>query len=486
MNIIDKFGQALVAIDQKPRLEGPPPFFPAISDWYEPQVIGNDQTKANTVIKNEDGHCEFIQLPPQINQKVRLNADFVMTTDNDKWIDPTIITKAPWRPATEWEQPVFGWVVVNYADYGIQFFLQDGTFYREVRVGGQNGAVVSPKWMPFAPDSSIAGDNAQLDAMITKMHNEPDYLKAFWSMITSALHALPPAPSTYAQFLNSIVGKPLALVRMGWSLELDGPPFRNQSKIVPKNPNPALIKPPPEQGDPDLYSFAIKLGDKEREYDGLVGYFDMEDKDPKSIDLEEIYTYWADKEHTKCLVEISTDNYPEFNAFWRPPFPETAGEKPLSAEAYDNYRNRELHTFGAIIDPFTPIHAWTSILPARSLQLPPWTWQQAMDKMTAFFHAGPLNVTADVLDYDVNRPLTTKTMRVKPPVNVALPALGAADWNWLQPYDDKNAGVDGVPLFNSYGIENKGNILQPGFQPGPYTAIEGFLQLTNPIMKDKQ
>jgi hypothetical protein len=39
-----------------------------------------------------------------------------------------------------------------------------------------------------------------------------------------------------------------------------------------------------------------------------------------------------------------------------------------------------------------------------------------------------------------------------------------------------------VPAYNAFSIEKKGNLGRPGFQNGPYTAIEGFLQLRNPIM----
>src|ERR1700719_1717937 len=61
LNIIDKFGQALVAIDPQPRLTGPPPLYPGISDFYEPQMV--DSKTANTVIQDDDYQCEFIQLP---------------------------------------------------------------------------------------------------------------------------------------------------------------------------------------------------------------------------------------------------------------------------------------------------------------------------------------------------------------------------------------------------------------------------------------
>lgn len=96
-------------------------------------------------------------------------------------------------------------------------------------------------------------------------------------------------------------------------------------------------------------------------------------------------------------------------------------------------------------------------------------------------------------------------------MNVGLPALVGGDWNWLQPYVDpspaaaavQNIAVAGderdievagdggggvenapVPVYNAYGIEQKGNLLSPGFQAAPYSTVEGFLMLRRPIMAE--
>jgi hypothetical protein len=469
--------------------------YPCISDFYEPQMVKNTQT-ANTVIKDSDGQCEFIQLPPQINQNARLNADFVKRTADDPPDDPRVQDPAYWRPTTEWENPIWGWIVINYADYGIQLFLPDGTFYREVRIGGPNGALENPKWAPISPDQSTQGaDTAQLDALVERL-NKADYATGFWNMITTAMDNLPPAPNAYAQFLNSIVGKPLALVNMGWSLELDGPQLVNQSTdSTVQFPNPSLLPLGPGAPPSDQYKFQVKLGDKEREYDGLVGYFDVIKVNPpkgQELDLSYVNTYFHPDQQMTPLKPLTTDDYPKFEAFWVPlfvpPFPEFPpfDQTPITPAAYTSERNKAMQIYGAIVDPFTPIHAYSSFLPATALQLPSWTWQQAMNTMTAFFHTGPMTLTGDVQAYDPSRKLTTKNMKDMPTANVALPALGAGDWNWLQPYVDPQGSDIDPPVYNAYGIEKKGDVLKPGFQKGPYTAIEGFLQLRDPIMEKQE
>lgn len=496
LNIIDKFGQTLVGIDPKPRKEGPPPLFPCISDFYQPQTVdGHHNGPANTVIPSQDGMCEFVQMPPQINQNARLNAAFVQRNP------PGALSH--WRPSTEWENPIWGWVVVNYADSGLQFFLPDGTFYREIRMGGAKGVLEEPQWVPFKPqpeheNASHAPDRMQFDALVTRLRDKPAYCKAFWSMIVTAVNSLPPTPSSYAQYLTAIIGKPLALVNMGLSLELDQPPLQNESTHSQvRQPPISLLRPDDSQSTSLFYQLQVKLGDAEREFDGLVAYFDVANPEKpeqgQELDLKNIYTYFVpENENHSALKQITAEKYPKMTPFWEPPFAMQGGEgedepASVSPAVYDDRRNRQLQVYGAMIDPFAAIHAFSSFLPARSLQLASWTWQEAMDRMTAFFHAGPVTLTRDVSDYDPRRQLTTDNARQTPPENVALPALDAGEWNWLQAYVDPSpdATMQQPPVFNAYGIDKMVNWQRPGFEEGPYTAVEGFLQLRRPIMEEK-
>ncbi|KAJ4007416.1 hypothetical protein NW752_007604 [Fusarium irregulare] len=485
-NVIDKFGQALMAIDQKPRRNGPPPVYPCISNFYAPQEITVDGEKyANTVIQDRSEQCEFLQLPPQINQPARINAKFVRRISDDP--NPVFQGSAAWRPVTEWESPIWGWVITNYADYGIQLFLPDGTFYREVRVGGPLGTLVSPKWLPFAPDPDAqpTPDTRELDALISRLA-DPKYLLGFWGMITTAQQKLPPAPGAYAQFLNSIVGKPLALVNTGWSVELSGPPLEIQStqaKVV--KPERTLLKSSEPNDNTPHYELQLRLGNEEAGYDGLVGYFDTTNSTSDQLNYDKIKTFFLpDGRPTEPLIGLDTEEYPIFEPYWQPPYAESSTVDPF---VYEDHRNSRMCVFGAILDPFTPVHAYSSFLPAAELLLPPWTWQKAMDTMTAFFHAGPLTMPVnDVPEYDEAERLTTKNARDMPKRSLLLPSLGGGDWSWFQPYAEGQSAEDeegnSEAIYNAFGIEKKGDLIKPGFQDGPYTAIEGFLQLRNPVM----
>ncbi|CAH0046897.1 unnamed protein product [Clonostachys solani] len=448
INIVDKFGQVVHALD--PRWDATPQTIrPCLSDFFAPDP-NNVDGGPNIVEESRggEGGSAYAQIPPHINQMARLNSTFVKRLDNGDWV-----------PQQEWDNPIWGWVVFNYLDRAIQFFLQDGTFYREVRIGGEAGVSKSEKWLPFKNSDKKPDDFNQLDYLIEKMATVDKYLDAMLFMIGGAMDYADTAPDAYAQFLNSIIGRPLALVNMAWSLELGTDELTNQSDLVKKDPKRSLLpetRKPGHANDP-LYTFPIKMGDKNRSYDGLVGYFKTKEAAKQTqasyLDLDNCYTFFGldkmqqeledqpDDKKTAPLVKIDQNNYPILEPF----HPDPVNNDAFTMEII---RNRMLakNTFGAIIDPFRPVHGYTSILPIQPLKVPEWTWQEAMSRMTAFFHFGPLTVIQNVPDYDPDYLLTTKT-DIKDDKKIiakgaGLPTMGTADWAWLQPY--RGEGGDAV------------------------------------------
>lgn len=181
LNIIDKFGQAIHLIDPAPPIDG---LFnttsPVISDSLLVGTFADPKgSRANTALVQTDFNaCPFIALPPSINQPARLNAVFVHKTQ--------VANDWKWRRISDWDSPIWGWVVVNYADSGLQFFLDTGEFYREVRFSAR-GTSTSFKYLPFNPPPSSGLDKGkQLDYLIAQFQNA-DYLQGFWSKSTHLL-----------------------------------------------------------------------------------------------------------------------------------------------------------------------------------------------------------------------------------------------------------------------------------------------------------
>ena len=149
-----------------------------------------------------------------------------------------------------------------------------------------------------------------------------------------------------------------------------------------------------------------------------------------------------------------------------------------NAAAMESKRNAALakNTFGAIVDPFVPVHAYTGILPIQPLKLLAWVWQDAMNKMTPSSRIGPLHVTQDVPPFDDKLKLTTDTDLKEPGkiVNngIGLPTMVTADWVWLQPYSHHNEKGEEETFSMPPGLA--GTETKPRFEEGTYTTVDSF------------
>jgi hypothetical protein len=505
INIVDKFGQAICVPAPAPTLRNqthPPDskIYPSLSEYLAPDIVDG---ALNTVFKSDhtvpgpdrEGEwplCEYIQLSPSINQEARINASYL--------IRDTL--QAPWRDATEYENPVVGWIIINYADSALQLFYPDGRFYREIRKGGPSSQDVSPKYIPFDAGTInvTTPQTAQLDELISKLSPDPQnptdrnyvqYLQAWFDMINGSIQNMPFPPSDYSGYANAIVGKPLAIVNAGWSVEMAAPAIKAQN---------TRGKLPTDDGSNEQqilenYSFPLKIGDIERSYDGLVGYFLVKDSPSATAststpDLSKMYTYFAPTP-TSNVVDISSDTsqLPKLHPYYLDPDP--LMQIDLTGAHAAHYTVTTL-----VIDPYTPIHAFSPILPTKSLKLPPWTIKQAFQKMHAFFHLGP-----SLLTHDVPRsPTEARDMIADPNYAVKLPVSGRKGlWQWLQPYprprssgnsqvtpqksskqstgrDAHQSQVSGLePTYIPINVQE--DLGQTKFEAAPYTFIEGYLQL---------
>lgn len=126
LNIVDRFGQVLSAM---PDQGGPKStesalkwIYPCVGEEFKPSTKALDKTIVRLTILPEPDRekCGVLQLPPGLNQSARLNGCFVVPDSREE--------AAPWKPANEWDNPVWGWVVINYSDYGLQMFNADGRY----------------------------------------------------------------------------------------------------------------------------------------------------------------------------------------------------------------------------------------------------------------------------------------------------------------------------------------------------------------------
>jgi hypothetical protein len=425
--------------------------------------------------------CRFMQLTPAINQNARLNATFLNKSSTPGF---------PYWNETENdkpESPVIGWIVINYADGGLQFFRADGTFYREVRVGGPNNAVLNAKWLPFDPPTGLQTGDIQLDGLIGRIADQDDqgkFLKSLFHMINGAIQTMPFTPTEYAGYANALVGKPLALVNVGFSLELAIPALTAQNTLG--------NTPVDEQALLSSYEFPVKIGDADRPFDGVVGYFDTDNVVDGHTTWKTIYTYFPDPKNADFQMSDSSNlllspNYVD-------PVNLTATGSSTKYQSYRQARTAQYQIKTILVDPYTPIHAYSPILPITTLSLPPWTIQQAMNRMTAFFRLGPSLVSVDVSPqynekWTVNPQSWTTpfpdgagTKFPAAPV-IRLPISGKKGlWRWLQPYDvpGTKSTAPHDTKYNEMDVTQENTVIRK--DPPPYTFVEGYLQLARPLL----
>jgi hypothetical protein len=228
------------------------------------------------------------------------------------------------------------------------------------------------------------------------------------------------------------------------------------------------------------YTFPVKLGDAERAFDGLVGYFPLTGaglaaggptsqipppvpaKGAKGmvqsdLDLGTLYTFFTETlppaANKQSDPRVALSLPPPANNPSAPVIPVTSllltpyyirsdsvTSLPPSFFTSQTARTSEppaltqhdatLAVFGMITDPFLSVHAYSAILPNLPLQLPTWAVETALQQMTAFWRAGPLVVTSNPLG---GRPSATQKIGIP----LAAPAASAsgqgATYNWLQP-----------------------------------------------------
>jgi hypothetical protein len=201
--------------------------------------------------------------------------------------------------------------------------------------------------------------------------NGEAYLRAFWDMITQAVETMPYAPADYSTYASAIVGKPLALVNVGFSLELSTAPLQTQTTLPPSSPATA----------PDLlsYKFPIKIGDADRPFDGVLGYFETDNTTTGTTNWSNLFTYWPSTTTPKTgdpRVLIQPTSFPTLAPFFVEP------DGTLTNGSYAATLAQQLSIKTMILDPYTPLHVYSGILPIQSLQLPAWTVQQALTTMS--------------------------------------------------------------------------------------------------------
>lgn len=508
-NIVDKFGQVISPLHRPNSFKK---LYPCIGRTISCQTNeAEGGNYANTVMLDDENCSEFFQLGHRINQDARLNTYFVVNSAESKsYHESTQYFSGErnlmrgqmehmWRPTTEYEDPVWGWLMLDFRTMGIQVYNAAGESMGEALVPDSiHGKAYWQVYYAEGDLSENADDDSQLQQLIRRM-SDTKFLVGLWAMLSEACQNIYHDPMSGDTQLLNMVGRPLALVNIGMNVELATPAMQTQSyQDLLKSDEIAL----------EDYKFEVLLGDKSNLHDGLIGYFPSAPgsviKDPVAVRNNSAAVAMSKQPNASCIY--TEFGYPGRNnvddenqkpdAFASPSssrifvsplhvnpvdYPDPAGYQ----RAMCNHPSTVI--LGAIIDPYMPVHIATGILPSTTLKLPQWVIDQTLKKLRLLLRGGPILTRGDLPDAELSADSWKQQPMNQPMAEACVPALtDKGEWSWLQPivpdYAEEREDDSYLPKFIPYNL--KAAPAEYPLEMGPHTVLEGFYKYGLFEMKD--
>jgi hypothetical protein len=242
--VVDRFGQTVQVVTTQTS----PQFTPVLAPGLAP---------SRPLVAPAAGTA--VQLPPRLLQPARLDLA-LLTPEGD----------APVAEAAA-STPVAGWLVANHLDGALAAYDAAGAILGELRPAADATGHVAPRW-ERAPGTSAPASLDALRALHPRLGGVlaglavagAEALAGFLEAVDETSWAVDPLGERSDLLLNALVGRPLAVVRAGVSLRLQGEPVTDPSWPFTFAPVKA-----PFTG----YTFEVELGDAESRRDGLMGYW---------------------------------------------------------------------------------------------------------------------------------------------------------------------------------------------------------------------
>jgi len=369
---------------------------------------GNNTNVVTTTQMKPPNTSYQVLLPPRLAQPARLNFHWI-AADSQKEEQMTT------APAIT---PVCGWIVPNNLDSNLQFY--------DVR-GKAIGLIDRAGNWRTTPGGTLSG-NAQgypqfANTHLTKiahylLDRGMDFQQEFISTLINSLDTIDPENFAEHPSLALLVGRPIAVVRSTFNLEVQGLPACDPSvSITEENPT--------TQGFGSV-KFPIRLGDYQQLNDGLVGYW-------REVHQGEDYEYEGNIFYAP-QSDIVKDNLIQTEEEGLVYFEQTVDAPPQYVTM--------------LIDPRGTIHATSGILPNQELRLPPENYNEALQAIEVNF-------------------LSTPVLSNRGEICIPLPEVPEYAWSWVSLSNDTWSETSTIKPVN----------VKAAFS-APQELYEGWLQLT--------
>lgn len=375
-----------------------------------------------------------IFFPPRLLAPARLWFAWLSAIHNK--LDSSDFVEMNSHPATT---PVFGWVMPNHLDNSLFFYdangaaigsfgVEHGDLVYRTRAGNVN----NPKSLlekDIGPKGSPTVNPHLADFMWYIKGKDNQFLLDLMTAIENSDKFINPVRFAQDPSLAVLIGRPLALTRAVIGLESGGNVLPvSQADVTPNDPFPLDVKNDrykyfdrQQASSAKLASvaFPVRLGDLANVDDGLVGY----------------------------LIEVAGPN--PYGTFYSPAAPADGShgvERP-KANTIELTLNAGAKTVTMLVDPRSPVHATTGVLPVQARQIPADQYAETVRRLAVTFFTHPI--------LSMNQRLV-----------VPLPQVSNYEWSWIN-FGSENP----LPL-----PANAANEFAT-FGYTPQTILEGWLRL---------
>ncbi|MFK0203686.1 hypothetical protein [Streptomyces lavendulae] len=380
--VIDRFGHAMPAIFPDPRALrfaiGEEPgdvigigvparrFAPELPEeltpsWKDP----NDPAQGHWVI-NPPTWYRFTQLSPRLTQPARSGFTLLDARDDLKEL-------VAWGDADT--SAVAAWLVPGHLDQALYVYAPDASPLGELRITLPPSGIHQVAWhaLPYSVHPTIddlSEDFPQLYGFLSALVSPdrgPAALRSLLTVIDRTLSMTSPVGDATPPHTPSVlIGRPLALTRVRFGIDLDGPPYTD-----PAWENLRTPRPPAYPG----YRWPVRLGERNELSDGLVGYFHGDHHD---TDYSVLHTVLGPEELPG-----------EAREYFDPIGTGTALTLPARPPGSDP-EHREAAFLTLLIDPRGTVHATTDILPTAEVRLSARFVEPPLAELPVSFRLGPL------------------------------------------------------------------------------------------------
>ncbi|NEP23480.1 hypothetical protein [Moorena sp. SIO3I6] len=334
-------------------------------------------------------------LAPRFAQNARLNFHW-LAADAPSEIEMTT------KPA---RNPVCGWIVPNNLDSTLSIYDQQGKTLGSLDRAGN--------WRPapggFGIPDVASISNPHLRKLVDYLLNQgQSFQQQFLSTLDNSLATIDPEGFALHSTLALLIGRPMAVVRATFSLEVKGLPVCDPTVKI-------------ESADQEVPTYGytevkvpIRLGDYQQLNDGLVGY-------------------WRE-------TPVGTDGDYDYegNIFYAPQS-NLANDSLIQTEAeglvyFEQTVDAPPQGVTMLIDPRGTIHATCGFLPNRELTLPSENYTTALQSMEVNFLATPMlcdrqtDMTIDIHD---GEQLDPPAFDASSGLAIPVPQQANAVWSWV-------------------------------------------------------